>query len=119
MSDKILLQNMMFYGFHGVYEHEREIGQRFYVDVELELDISKAAETDNLNDTLNYISIYEQVRLVMENKKFTLLEALAGHIAKSLLSTDGITRTTVRVRKPCVPLPGQLDYVQLEVTRSR
>ena len=43
MNDKILLENMMFYGYHGVYEYEREQGQRFYVDVELHLDFSAAA----------------------------------------------------------------------------
>ncbi|MBP2650195.1 MAG: dihydroneopterin aldolase [Firmicutes bacterium] len=117
MSDKILLQNMMFYGYHGVYEYEREQGQRFYVDVELSLDFGRAATSDDLADTLNYVLVYQQIKDIMETRRFRLLEALAEHIANTLL-TGRVNQVTVRVRKPQVPLPGQLDYIQIEVNRS-
>jgi 7,8-dihydroneopterin aldolase/epimerase/oxygenase len=118
MNDKILLQNMMFYGHHGVYEYEREQGQRFYVDVELELDFTKAAKTDDWRDAADYVTVYEQVKAIFENRRFKLMEALAAHIAVTLLQGT-ISQVTVRVRKPGVPLPGQIDYVQIETTRSR
>lgn len=116
--DKISMQNMMFYGYHGVYEHEREMGQRFAVDAELSLDLAKAGESDELADSLDYVAVYEAVRSVVENHKFRLLEALAAHIAEALLRGP-VAAVTVRVRKPGVPLPGHLDFVQVEVTRSR
>ncbi|HMM21542.1 MAG TPA: dihydroneopterin aldolase [Selenomonadales bacterium] len=117
MGDKIFLKNMMFYGFHGVYEHERELGQRFYVDVELTMDVTKAAQTDDVRDTIDYLNVYEHTKAVVENKKFNLLEALAGHIADGLLS-PGISQVVVRVRKH-VPIPGQIDFVQVEVARRQ
>lgn len=116
--DRILLQNMMFYGYHGVYEHEREMGQRFAVDAELSLDLARAGASDRLEDSLDYVAAYEAIRGVVENNKFQLLEALAEHVAAALL-TGRVAEVTVRVRKPGVPLPGSLDFVQVEVTRSR
>jgi 7,8-dihydroneopterin aldolase/epimerase/oxygenase len=118
MNDKILLQNMMFYGFHGVYDYEREQGQRFYVDVELHFDSELAEDSDDLSKTVDYVAVYIQVKSIFETKKFHLLEALAGHIAATLLQGP-IQTVVVRVRKPAVPLPGQLDYVQYETMRSR
>lgn len=118
MKDKLLLQNMMFYGFHGVYEHERELGQRFYVDVELTLDMTKAIEADDLVQTLDYVTVYDQVKAIVENQKFQLVETLAGRIAQVLLH-DPVNTATVRVRKSGVPLPGQVDFLQVEVTRSK
>lgn len=116
--DKITLSNMMFYGYHGVYEHEREMGQRFAVDAELTLDLARAGVTDELEDTLDYVAAYEEIKAVVENRKFRLLEALAANIAATLLK-GRVSAATVRVRKPGVPLPGHLDYVQVEVTRTR
>lgn len=118
MNDKIVLQNMMFYGYHGVYEYEREQGQRFYVDVELYLDFGLAAEADNLHQSADYVSIYNQVKEVFETKRFKLMEALVSHIAAGLVQGT-VYQATVRVRKPAVPLPGPIDYVQIETTYSR
>lgn len=115
---KITLQNMMFYGYHGVYEHEREMGQRFAVDAEMTLDLTKAGETDELAHSLDYVAAYEAIKAVVENNKFSLIEALATRIAEALLKGP-VAEATVRVRKPGVTLPGHLDFVQVEVTRSR
>jgi dihydroneopterin aldolase len=115
---KVMLKNMMFYGYHGVYEHEREMGQRFMVDVELGFDMAKASVSDELQDTVNYVAVYDEIKTMVETHKFKLLEALAGSIADRLL-TGLVTSVTVRVRKPSVPLPAPLDYVEVEFTRSR
>lgn len=118
MTDKILLQNMMFYGYHGVYEYEREQGQHFYVDAELNLDFGKAAESDDFHDALDYVAVYHTIKGIVEGQRFRLLEALAGKLADELL-TGMVAKVTVRVRKPGVPLPGAIDFVQVEVTRNR
>jgi len=119
LSDKILLENMMFYGFHGVYEYERTIGQRFFVDVEYEVDTRPAGVTDNLEDTIDYTAIYALIKETVEKKQFQLLEALAEHIAGEILKQKAIASVTVRVRKPAVPLPGQVDFIQIEILRRQ
>jgi len=119
--DKILLQNMMFYGFHGVYEYEREQGQRFYVDVELKADLQKSGHTDALNDTVDYTALYSRIKEIVENHRFQLLEALGTHIAEVILAIGSgiVSEVTVRIRKPAVPIAGQIDFVQVEITRGR
>ncbi|MEN6413208.1 MAG: dihydroneopterin aldolase [Veillonellales bacterium] len=120
MSDKILLKNMMFYGFHGVYEYEREQGQRFYIDVELHTDAAVPGETDNLKQAIDYSIVYGQIKEIVENHRFQLLEALGTRIANMLLANwNAVTAVTVRLRKPAVPIPGPIDYVQVEINRSR
>lgn len=119
MGNKILLQNMMFYGFHGVYEYEREQGQRFYVDVEIDADLSAAGTTDNLTDTIDYTVVYRHIKEVMENQRFQLLEAVGAHIADIILKTTVATAVTIRIRKPAVAIPGLLDYVQVETCRRK
>lgn len=119
MSNTILLQNMVFYGFHGAYEYEREQGQRFYVDVEIDADLSLAGTTDNLNDTIDYTIVYSHIKEIMENHRFQLLEAVGSHIADVILETTVATKVTIRIRKPAVAIPGPLDYVQVETCRRK
>ncbi|MBC8016100.1 MAG: dihydroneopterin aldolase [Sporomusaceae bacterium] len=119
MSNKIVLQNMMFYGFHGVYEYEREQGQRFYVDAEIAADLSLAGTTDNITDTIDYTIVYSQIKEIMENHRFQLLEAAGAHIADIILQTTTATEVTIRIRKPAVAIPGPLDYVQVETCRRK
>lgn len=119
MNNTILLENMVFYGFHGAYEYEREQGQRFYVDAKIYADLDKAAKTDKLTDTIDYTMIYSQIKDIMENQRFHLLEAAGGHIAEAILKTTIATGVTIRIRKPAVPIPGPLDYVQVEISRSK
>ena len=73
---KIIIHNIMFYGFHGVYEYEREQGQKFYFDVEIETLDDRASDTDNIRDGVDYAAVYQLVKDVVENKRFHLLETL-------------------------------------------
>ena len=119
MSNKILLQNMMFYGFHGVFEYEREQGQRFYVDAEICADLSLAGVTDNVIDTIDYTVVYSRIKEIMENHRFQLLEALSDHLAEMILQTTIATEVTIKIRKPAVAIPGPLDFVQVETNRRK
>ncbi len=116
--DKIYLKNMMFYGFHGVHQYEKEYGQRLYIDAELGVDLKQAGKTDILTETIDYTVIYNRIKEIVENNKFNLLEALSEHIAETILGCEGVNTITVRIRKPAVPIPGQIDYVQVQITRG-
>ncbi len=118
--NKILIDNIMFYGFHGVYEYEREQGQKFYYDVEMQCNDDKAGETDDLSQGVDYIHVYELVKDVAENKRFQLLEALTTHIADRILTEcPVVAKATVRVRKHAVPIAGPINFVQVESERTR
>ena len=115
----IRIVNMMVYGFHGIYEYEREQGQKFYFDVEVVTRDDKAADSDDAKDTVLTASIYSLVKDTVENKRFQLMQALAGHIGDKLIEKYGnIAEVTIKVRKPNVTINGPIDYVEVEVTRK-
>ncbi|HML31473.1 dihydroneopterin aldolase [Sporomusa sphaeroides] len=120
MSHKISLKNMVFYGFHGVYEFERELGQRFYVDLDMKADLRQAGVNDRLEETIDYVSVYNQTKEIVENHRFQLLETLSYHIAGEVLRLHSLVEeVTVRVRKPSVPIAAALDCVEVEAVRRR
>jgi dihydroneopterin aldolase len=108
------MANMTFYGFHGVSKAEKETGRRFEVDCELELDISSAAHTDKLDDTVNYTTVYYTVERIVQKDKYNLLETVAARIARDLIAAFSARRVLVRVRKRIPPIPGNLDYIEVE-----
>ncbi|MBR2215869.1 MAG: dihydroneopterin aldolase [Selenomonadaceae bacterium] len=117
---KVRIHNMMFYGFHGVYEYEREQGQKFFFDLEIELPDDAAIESDDLKDGVDTAAVYDIVKYATENKRFTLLEALSAHIGDKLLAKyPHFSAVTTKIRKPSVPISGPIDYVEAETTRRR
>jgi 7,8-dihydroneopterin aldolase/epimerase/oxygenase len=119
IDDRIILKDMVFRGRHGVHAAERELGQRFEVDVELILDLSQAMASDALTDTVDYSKAYAVVREEVEEHQYLLLEALAGAILRRLFADLPVRSVLVRVRKPQVPLNGILAYAAVEMQRTR
>ena len=113
------MKNIAFYGYHGTNAHEAELGQRFFMDVEMSLDLGEAIAADDLDRTVNYKAVFEDVRKIAENERFRLLESLAESIACTILERYRVERVVIRIRKPSVPLEGILDHVEVEVDRSR
>lgn len=119
MKDKIIISGMTFFGAHGIYEEERKLGQKIVVDLELNLDLKKAGKSDNLSDTVNYQEVYNLVKVICEEKSFYLLEALSEKIAAELLQNFNILSIQVRVKKYYVNLGGLIDFVGVEINRSK
>jgi len=116
--DRIRLKNITFYAHHGYYEAERELGQKFEVDIEVACQLQQAAGKDSLQETIDYRAIYQIARDTFENYKFKLIETVADRIAEQILRLPGINEVVIRVRKPHVPLNGLLDYVEVEISRK-
>jgi len=117
--DRILLNGLVFFGKHGCHAAEQELGQKFLVDIELECDLRTAGESDSLEDTLDYVAIYNHAREVMEGEPAKLLEHLAQRIADFALIDERVVSAWVRLRKPHIALPGALDFIGIEITRTR
>ena len=117
--DKITLKNIMFYGYHGMQSYERQYGQRFYFDIQLLLNLELAGQFDDLTQTVDYTKVYDIAKDIVENEQYNLLEALAEKIAKKILLFDAVQQVKVKVRKPSVPVNGQIDYMEIEITRSK
>jgi dihydroneopterin aldolase len=117
--DKILLDGLVFFGRHGCHAAENELGQKFIVDIELECDLSTAGVSDDLNDTLDYVAVYNAAREILEGEPAKLLESLADRIADFCLQDERVLSAWVRIRKPHIALPGALDFIGIEITRER
>ncbi|HWP82818.1 MAG TPA: dihydroneopterin aldolase [Bacteroidota bacterium] len=118
--DVIRLHNAVFYAYHGVLSDEQNLGGKFAVDVDLFCDLSHAAKTDSLNQTVDYERVYDSIHTIVLRKKYFLLEALAGAIAGGILKNfKKVKGVVVRVRKMNAPVKGVLDYVEVEHTKWR
>lgn len=118
--DKILLKGIQFYGYHGVSSVEREVGQKYAVDIEIPYDLKLAGKSDELKDTVNYSKVYKIVTEVGTTESFKLIETLAQKIADAILTNfPCIKSVTVKVMKLTPPIAGTLDYAGVEITRNR
>lgn len=119
-EDKILLEGMTFYAYHGVNRAEREQGQRFVVDLELGLDLSPAGHSDSLAMAVNYATVFKLAREVVEGEPSNLIETVAERLAAAILSRFDVESVRVRVRKPWAPIKGAvLESVAVEIVRRR
>ncbi|MEW6182816.1 MAG: dihydroneopterin aldolase [Bacillota bacterium] len=115
--DKIFLKGMAFFARHGVLQAEQEVGQRFLVDVTLYLDLSPAGAADDMDKTIDYLTVYRKVEEVVCGRSVRLLETLAESIAASVLKSFVVHEVCVRVEKPGAPLPGCFESVGVEIFR--
>jgi dihydroneopterin aldolase len=116
----IRLKNAVFYAYHGAMEDEQSLGGKFEVDLEMVSDLSRAAESDSLRQTIDYEKVYAVIQRIILAKSYRLLEALAGTLANGLLEEfPGLQGITVRIRKPHPPVKGVVDYVEVEISRQR
>lgn len=115
----IRLANCAFFARHGVHDEEEFLGQRFFVDAELEVDQSDALETDNIEGTVHYGVAFKVIEDIVTGKRRYLIEALALDIAKALTSQfSQIRLARITVRKPSAAVPGILDHVEVTVEHS-
>ncbi len=119
--DKICLEGMIFYGYHGANPAERELGQRFVVDLDVECDLRTPGSTDRLEDTVSYSHLYQKVKAVLEGPGRNLLEALGEDVCRSVLDAFPMVQgVRVIIHKPAAPIRGAaLAAASVEVYRRR
>lgn len=117
---KIHLNEMVFYGYHGVHDEERKLGQRFIVSASLHTNSALDAGVRNLEDTVDYTRVYADIKEIMESRQFQLLECCANTIADRLLADYPLIESlSICIQKPSVPIQGSLKSVEVEVFRQR
>jgi dihydroneopterin aldolase len=115
--DRVFIDGIQFYGYHGVAEEERRLGQRFLVDVELNADLRPAGTLDDLSAAIDYGEVLRVVLQIGEQEQFRLLEALAERVASALLERFPVVSVRVRAIKPAPPVPGAFGVVGVEISR--
>jgi dihydroneopterin aldolase len=120
-QDRIFLEGLVFYAYHGVHPEEKRLGQRFIVDIAFTRDLRTAGTTDDLTQTTSYSDVYRAARAIIEGGPYDLIETVAERIAAAVLAADeAVEDARVTVRKPEVPMKGSiLRAVGVEVYRTR
>ena len=116
---KIFLKNIKIYSNHGCMDEEERIGSDYIVNVELETDLVKAAGTDRLSDTVDYVAINGIVKRNMQ-KRSKLLEHVAARINDDILAEHSdVKRVKVKVSKLNPPINGDVEEVAIEMEAER
>jgi 7,8-dihydroneopterin aldolase/epimerase/oxygenase len=119
LTDRIALTGLRIRGRHGVYDFERVQGQEFVVDVVLELDLSTAAASDEVTDTVHYGQLAERLAEVVEGEPVNLIETLADRLAAVCLTDQRVAAATVTVHKPQAPIARDFSDVAVTLRRTR
>lgn len=118
MKSLIRLNKMKFYAFHGVGEQEQKVGNTYVIDLKLYADLSKASETDNLEDTINYAEIYNLVKTEMEIPS-KLLEHVAGRILQKIKKDFPlIEKVEIYLAKERPPMGGEVESAAVVMCRG-
>lgn len=119
-GDRIILNDLGFYGYHGLFNEEKALGQRFFIDLQCGVDLSEPAETDTIGSTVSYAAIYDEVKAAFENQRMHLIEAVANNIVTGLFAAfSDISWIIVRVRKPEAPIAMVRGEAAIELHRVR
>lgn len=118
-ADEIVLTGVRAFGYHGVFEAERREGQDFVVDTTLSVDMSGAAATDDVADTVHYGEVAERIVEIVSGEPLNLIETLAVRIADDLLARPHVQAVAVTVHKPSAPITVPFADVAVTVRRVR
>ncbi|WP_419912823.1 dihydroneopterin aldolase [Hoeflea sp.] len=113
---RIGLKNCAFFARHGVFEAEAQLGQSFYIDVEMDVLAGDALSTDTPESTVDYGAVHTALQQIVTEERFKLIEALAYRVGKDLCAQfPTIRRVAVTIRKPSAPIPGVFDHAEVSV----
>ena len=120
MGDRIILRDLGFYGYHGLFAEEEKLGQRFIIDLECGVDLTAPGETDAIGHTVSYADIYDVVKSTFEGQRTKLIEALGHNIVTALFDRFGdVSWIIIRIRKPEAPIAMVRGEAAIELHRVR
>ena len=118
--DKIRIDDIKIYAYHGVLPEEKKNGQYFYVSAELELDLKKAGVSDKLAQTVNYAEVTDLIQDTFVETNYDTIEAAAEAVLEAVLNNYKIIESvSIKVRKPDAPIDADFGDVSVELSRSR
>jgi len=118
MNDKISIKGIKGFGYHGVFDFEKRDGQDFYVDLDIEIDLSAASKSDKLGDSVDYSLLTAIAKEAIEKLQFDLIERLAGFIADTIKENfPAINSIAVTVHKPAAPVQESVTDIAVTILR--
>lgn len=120
MSDRIFIRGLSLHAYHGVMPYEGKVGQSFAIDLVLDIDLSTAARTDKVADTVSYDQVVAVASTAFTSQKSKLIEAAAGKVADAVLAKFPRVRAVeVTIHKPHAPIAATFSDVGVTLSRRR
>jgi dihydroneopterin aldolase/2-amino-4-hydroxy-6-hydroxymethyldihydropteridine diphosphokinase len=120
VKDKIYIKDLEIIAYHGVLKEEKELGQRFFISLEIQTDFREAGKNDDLTKTISYAEVCDDIEKIFLTAKYNLIEKCAEEIAEFLLEKyKRITELKVKIKKPWAPIRKAIDHVAVEIVRKR
>ena len=120
MTDRIFINGLSLHAYHGVMPYEGKVGQTFTIDIELAIDLSAAARSDKVADTVSYDKVVECASAAFCAQKFRLIEAAAGSVADAVLARfPRVQSVRVTIHKPHAPIAATFSDVGVALLRVR
>ena len=118
--ETIRIKGLEIFAYHGVNPEEKENGQKFVLDLALSADLTRAAQSDDLKDTVNYAAVRKAVNAAFTAQKYDLIERAAQVVCDAVLAGfPQVEAVTLELKKPEAPINAVFDYVSVERTRRR
>lgn len=118
--DKIIIKGLKLFAYHGLNPEEQQDGQIFEFDIKAQLDLQKAGQTDDIEDTVSYAKIIKTVKKAVLSERNDLIERVAHRAAEAVLNEyDKIQEVKITVKKPNAPIDADFDYTAVEISRRR
>lgn len=118
--DKIIIEDLEVYAYHGVAREEKILGQMFLISLEILADLENAAVTGNLEASVNYAEVCQSVQSVVQAESFDLIETVAYCVIREIFSGFlNAQKVKVLIKKPWAPMGQHLKYAAVEMERSR
>jgi dihydroneopterin aldolase len=118
MSDKISIKGIKGFGYHGVFDFEKRDGQYFFVDLDIEIDLTAASNSDLLSDSVDYSLLTAIAKEAIEKLQFDLIERLAGFIGDTIRENfPAVQSISVTVHKPSAPVSESVTDISVTITR--
>ena len=119
-TDQVFVNGLALHAYHGVMQHEAEVGQTFTLDLTLDMDLTEASRSDKLADTVGYDQVVDVASKTFCANRYRLVEAAAGAVADAVLARFAkVTAVRVTVHKPHAPIAATFDDVGVSILRSR
>ena len=120
MTDTVFVSGLALHAYHGVMQHEADVGQTFTLDLILDIDLAEASLSDKLAHTVGYDQVVNVAVQVFCEQRYRLIEAAAGAVADAVLKRFAqVTAVRVTVHKPHAPIAATFADVGVTLTRAR
>ncbi len=116
--EKIIIKDIRLVGFHGLYDYEKKDGVDLGFDIELFFHNQINNDSDNIDQTVNYVDVIDTVKRINSSNSFNLIETLCNNLINEIVELYKPLKTTVRIRKFKLPIDTPLSFIEVEMTKE-